>query len=83
MFVDTGDPATSNIEAGVIQFVVARNVVPVYQPDCGFASGIVAQNAYIQINDNVIHDASYGGILEYGGNAQMLRNAIDRRAGIP
>ena len=31
---------------------------------------------HIQINDNVIHDVNYGGILEYGGNAQMLRNTI-------
>jgi hypothetical protein len=39
---------------------------------------VTIASTYIQINDNVIHDVSYGGILEYGGNAQMLRNTISR-----
>jgi hypothetical protein len=76
MFVDNGDPVTSTTEAGVLRFVEARNIVPIYRPDCGFASGIVAQNSYMEISDNIIHDVSYGGILEYGGNAEMLRNTI-------
>ena len=76
MFVNNGDPVTSTTEAGTIRFVEARNIVPVYRPDCGFAAGIVAQNSYMVIDDNNIHDVSYGGILEYGGNAEMLRNTI-------
>ncbi len=76
MFVNNGNPETSNVEAGTIQFVESRNQVPVYQPDCGFGAGILAENAYIKINDNVIHDVDYAGILEYGGNAQILRNTI-------
>lgn len=76
MFANNGDPASSAIEAGTIRFVHVHNQLPVYGPGCGLSAGILAENAYIQINDNNIHDVNYSGILQYGGNATMLRNTI-------
>jgi hypothetical protein len=76
MFANNGDPATSFTESGTIQFVHVHDQLAVYDPACGLSAGILAENAYIQINDNNIHNVNYSGILQYGGNATMLRNTI-------
>jgi hypothetical protein len=76
MFANNGDPATSATEAGIVRFVNVHDQLPVYDPACGLSAGILAENAYIQINDNNIRNVNYSGILEYGGNATMLRNTI-------
>jgi parallel beta-helix repeat protein len=72
MFANNGNPATSNTEAGTIQFVNVHDQLPT----CGLSAGILAENAYIKINDNTIRNVTWSGILEYGGNATMLRNTI-------
>jgi len=76
MFANNGNANTSNTEAGAIQFTNVHDQLPQIQEGCGFSAGIVAENAYIKINDNTIHDVNYSGILQYGGNATMLRNTI-------
>jgi len=76
MFAKNGNPNTSSTEAGTIQFTNVHDQLPQIQEGCGLSAGIVAENAYIKINDNTIHDVNYSGILQYGGNATMLRNTI-------
>jgi parallel beta-helix repeat protein len=79
MFANNGNPATSNWEAGTIQFVNVHDQLPA----CGLSAGIVAENAYIQINSNTIVNINYVGILEYGGNAKMLGNKISNTGFLP
>jgi parallel beta-helix repeat protein len=72
MFANNGNPATSHTEAGTIQFLNVHDQLPT----CGLSAGILAENAYIKITDNTIRNVTWSGILEYGGDAVILRNTI-------
>jgi len=76
MFANVGDPATSTWEAGTVRFMTVQNLLPTFQAECGHSDGIIAENAFIVMNDNKISDVNDIGILEFAGNAQIVRNQI-------
>jgi len=81
MFSNVGDPATSNWEAGTVRFMTVQNLLPTFAAACGPSDGILAENSFITMNDNKIHDVNDIGILEYAGNAQIDRNEITNTLG--
>jgi parallel beta-helix repeat protein len=69
-FANIGD-ITYDTFAGTIQNVVVRN-----QYGCETSDGIVADNSFITVTGNVVHDIAANGINQIGGNSNINNNTL-------
>jgi len=69
-FANIGDK-TYDTFGGTIQQVVVRN-----QYGCGTSDGIIADNSFITVTANVIHDIAANGINQIGGNSNTNNNTL-------